>query len=209
MHFFYFRLYMTKPKATNLPLDYSFARSAADIESFLDLARAVDAEASIDEVVVESKNARQWVDIMDTYKIWIHLFSEQVVQMVEEEDFRGIEFFPVQFGRVESRFLRARRPWPKYFVGRVTGRIAADMETYEGEPLAFDEQTGFYKTKGLGGLHRARLRPETWDGSDFMHVSTFYTSHRLCTARVKEAVERRKLSNFNFIAEEAPNIIVF
>ena len=156
------------------------------------------------DVVIGRRAARRWVDIMNTNTA-ICLYSETVVCMVEEEGLRGMEFFPVEIGQVESPHLQAERPWPRYFVGRVTGRIGAIVTTNAGEPLLFDEATGMYRT-GDGLLKRGQVQPETWDGSDFMHLSTIPATHRFCTARVKAAVEKRKLSNFNFYPPYEPDV---
>ena len=159
--------------------------------------------------VAVAAGGRRWVDLMVTNSIGLYLYSEAVVKMVAEEGLQGIEFFPTEIGKVEGKQLREQRPWPRYYVGRVTGRIGAIVSNEEGgEPLPVDEQTGLYRFIKLGGLNCFQLQPESWDGSDFLHVSTVNTAHRLCTERVKAAVERRKLHNFNFIAEQRPGFMV-
>ena len=146
---------------------------------------------------------RRWVDLMVT-NTSVYLHSEAVVRMVEEEGFTGMEFFPTEISKVESKQLRAQTPWPRYYVGRVTGRIGAVVTTDEGETPPFDEESGTYRRRGAS-LYRGQLLPETWDGSDFLYISTF-PSYCFCTARVKAAIEQRKLYNFNFYSEREPNV---
>ena len=182
----------TQPTGMSLPLPEDFAWSDK-----------LPALVPLPNVLIGVRAAQRWVDIMTT-NTSVYLYSEAVVQMVEKEGFQGMEFFPVEIGGVESPRLCAQLPWPRYYVGRVTGRIKAVVTTDEGELLPFDEVTGMYGPND-GLLKRGQLQPETWDGSDFLYVST-YPSYCFCTARVKEAVEKRKLHNFNFIAPYEPNV---
>ena len=197
MSFFEYSMRTTLPTGIGLSLPEDFAWSRQRPE-----------QTPLPGVEV-AEQARRWVDLMVTNSPGLYLYSEAVVHMVQEEGFGGIEFFAVEVARVESKHLRAQTPWPRYYVGRVTGRIGAIVANeMGGEPLRVDEQTGLYQFSKLGGLEYYQLQPESWDGSDFMHVSTVYTAHRLCTARVKAAVEQRKLRNFNFYSEREPNVLL-
>ena len=156
--------------------------------------------------VAVTAGGQRWVDLMVTNTIGLYLYSEAVVRMVEEEGFKGIEFFPVEVSRVEGKQLREQRPWPRYYVGRLTGRIGAVVKL-EGEPLPIDEQTGLYQVVRPGFPKSYHLQTSTWQGSDFLHISNIQGSYHLCTARVKEAIDQRGLYNFNFYSEREPGVI--
>ena len=191
MQFFKYSMRTNSPTGIDLGLPSNFARS-----------KVMPACVPLPNVGVAA-GGRRWVDLMVT-NTSVFLYSEAVVRMVEEEGFRGIEFFPVEIGEIESKLLRAQTPWPRYYVGRTTGRIGAVVTTDEGAAPPFDEATGTYRRRGAS-LYRGQLLPETWDGSDFFYISSF-PSYCFCTARVKAAIEQRKLYNFNFYSEHEPNV---
>ena len=192
MQLFYFYSYDPFPTGIGLGLPSNFA-----------LSKVIPAQVPLQNVEV-AERARRWVDIMTT-NTSVFLYSEAVVRMVEEEGFTGIEFFPVEVSKVEGKHLRVQTPWPRYYVGRITGRIGAVVSSARDEPLSFDEKTGMYQPQYLETIHIFRMNKTEWDQSDFCHVSTFGSLHSFCTPRAKAAIEKRKLHNFNFISEREPD----
>ena len=194
MQFFQYSIRTTLPTAIGIGLPDDFAWS-----------KQLPARAPLSGVEIAEKG-QSWVDIMVTNSPGLYLYSEAVVKMVQEERFRGIDFFQLDISWVESSRLRAQRPWPCYYVGRITGRIGAFITTDKGEPPPSDEVTGLYRRRGAT-LYRGQLRPEMWDGSDFLYIDTF-PSYCFCTSRVRVTVEQRKLRNFNFYSERDPNVFL-
>ena len=144
---------------------------------------------------------RKWPDLMTTSNpgSGIFVYSARVVTTIEDEGLAGIEFHPVELTESENRKLRLKDA-PKYFWGKIMGKMAAKIIGRDGCSIEPDVDTGIHQPKGIEDVyHSYELSPESfWDGSDFFQMSTVISGHRFCTQRVLDAARRHRWTNFSF-----------
>lgn len=165
-------------------------------------------------------SGRKWPDLL--HSLDCMLWSGRVVAACQEAELRGIDFYPQNITKIDSKVLR-RIPEPHYHWAHASTGIPAmpgDLETYPEKEGGYidkeaidvsevinypmDLQTGFYDLSKKAGLCLWNFDFSHWQGADLFYISTVHTRHRYCTQRFKDLVESHEFTNFRFTGSLNP-----
>jgi hypothetical protein len=132
--------------------------------------------------------ARTWPEIVALVRGEIFLFAERIVNELLQIESTGIEFFPIEIGRISSPVLEKKKP-PTYRWSRITGEVTARVFAGGAEMFPNPESGRIEMKPGVSRM-TVEIDPNSWDGSDFFAIVNCHHGMRFCSERIIEAATK-------------------
>lgn len=156
-----------------------------------------------------SEQGTKWHDILTTSSQSVKIVSERVVNGIKEAGLTGIDFYPITSINAKPNKRLLDIDPPNYYWFIITGTVKARLERDDGTPIEFNQDRGIYEfsMKHVGKAKRYVLDMDSWDGSDFIYISTVINAHRFFSERFAELIKKNKWTNFVVNPPIANNIV--